>query len=232
MADRFHLLQNLGQAVDLFLTREHRLLAHVAATGRGASGAAEEQATDTEAAVTSVAPMTRLEREHAAVEARRQARYERVVALAGEGHSLREVARQAGVNRGTVRRSVRAGLYQPCATRSRRPQVCDAFAAYLRRRWEEGEHNSTLLFAELQAHGFAGAASTVRQYVRAWRTGPRRPGRRRHKAGASGAPLPRQRRFSPRQTRWILLRREVESDGSWPKEVLQSGGVIQDSATQ
>jgi Transposase/Transposase, Mutator family len=42
--------------------------------------------------------------------------------------------------------------------------------------------------------------------VRAWRTGPRRPGRRRHEAGASGAPPPRPRRFSPRQTRWILLR--------------------------
>jgi IclR helix-turn-helix domain len=164
VADRFHLLQNLGQALDLFLTREHRLLTHVAATVRGASGAAEEQAIATEAAaVTSVVPMTRLEREHAAVEARRQARYERVVTLAGAGHSLREVARQAGVNRGTVHRYVRAGQYQPCATRSRRLQVCDAFATYLRRRWEEGEHNSALLFAELQAHGFTGAASTVRQ---------------------------------------------------------------------
>ena len=131
------------------------------------------------------------------------------MAPAQEGYSLREVARRTGLNRGTVRRYLRAGQYQPWAARSRRPQVCDAFAAYLRRRWEDGERNSAALFAEIRAQGFTGAASTVRQYVRGWRTGPRRPGRRRRAAdaaGAAGTSPPRQRRFSPRQTRWILLR--------------------------
>jgi hypothetical protein len=53
--------------------------------------------------------MTRLERAHAAVEARRQGRYARVVALVGEGDALREVARQTGRSRGPVRRDLRAG---------------------------------------------------------------------------------------------------------------------------
>jgi len=52
----------------------------------------------------------------------------------------------------------------------------------------------------------------VRQYVRGWRTGPRRPGRRYHAEDAAGTPPPRQRRFSPRQTRWILLRPVDELD--------------------
>src|SRR5258708_18112764 len=106
------------------------------------SAATKEQATDGEASSpeTPAAPTTGLQREHAAVEARRQARYERVVALANAGQSLREVARRARVNRGTVRRYVRAGHYQPCAKHSRRPHGCDAFAAYLRQRWEDGEH--------------------------------------------------------------------------------------------
>lgn len=211
VADRFHLLQNLGQALDQFLAREHRVLAHVAASLCAVSAAAADQGTDaqgtapeTSDAATAPVPMTRPEREHAAVEARRQARYERVVALATEGYSLREVARLAGVNRGTVRRYVRAGQYRPCAKRSRRPHGCDAFAAYLRRRWEEGEHNSAALLAAIQAQGFRGAASTRRQYVRGWRTGPRHTSRRRGE-DAAGTP-PRVRRFSPRQTRWILLR--------------------------
>jgi transposase len=136
------------------------------------------------------------------------------VALAGDGYSLREVARRAGVNRGTVRRYLRAGTYQPCAQHARRPHGCDVYAAYLHRRWEEGEYNSAALFAEIQAQGFTGAASTVRQYVRGWRTGPRRPGRRRRADNGAGAgtPLPRPRRFSPRQTRWILLRPADELD--------------------
>lgn len=56
------------------------------------------------------------------------------------------------------------------------------------------------------AQGYTGAASTVRQYVRAWRSGPRHTGRRRHGEDAAGAPPPTPLRFSPRQTRWILLR--------------------------
>jgi transposase len=217
VADRFHLLQNLGQAVDRFLTREHHVLTHVA---DAMSAATKPQATDKEQTTdgevsspeTPTVPTTRLQREHAAVAARRQARYERVVALATEGHSLREVARRAGVNRGTVRRYVRAGHCQPGARHSRRPSVCDAFAAYLRQRWEDGEHNSAALFAEIQQQGFTGAASTVRQYVRGWRTGPRGPGRRRRAEDTAGAPPRRQRRFSPRQTRWILLRPVDELD--------------------
>ncbi len=228
VADRFHLLQNLGQALDQFLAREHRVLTHVADAVRAAASAAEEQATDAEAASTPLTPMTRLEREHAAVEARRQARYEQVVALAGAGHSLREVARQARVNRGTVRRYVRAGQYLPCATHSRRPHACDAFAAYLRQRWEEGEHNSAALLVEIQAHGFTGAASTVRQYVRAWRTGPHRPGRQPRAGDTPSTPPPRQHRFSPRQTRWILLRPVDELDAD---ERAYRQALCQESAT-
>ncbi len=134
------------------------------------------------------------------------------MALAGEGYSLREVARRARVNRGTVRRYLLAGQYEPCAKRSRRPHACDAYAAYWRARWQEGEHNSAVLFAEIQEHGFTGAASTVRQDVRGWRTGLRHPGRRRRAEDAASPPPPRQRHFSPRQTRWILLRPVDELD--------------------
>lgn len=122
-----------------------------------------------------------------------------------KGIRRREVARRAGVSRETVRTYLLAGHYRSCAQRRRRPHVCGPYAAYLRRRWTEGEHNSAALLCEIQAQGFTGAASTLRQYVCAWRTGPRRPGRRRSGEDATGAP-PRQCRYSPRQTHWILLR--------------------------
>jgi DNA-directed RNA polymerase specialized sigma24 family protein len=102
------------------LTREQRVLTLVAdAVSAARESAAAEPAPDAEPVPTPSetaesletprGSTTRLEREHAAVEARRPARDERVVALAQEGHSLREVARLAGGNRGTVRRYVRAG---------------------------------------------------------------------------------------------------------------------------
>ncbi len=216
VADRFHLVRNLGQALDRLLIREHRVLMRVAEaicpagdrtditsesseTPPGASPeAVPEQTTPC------VPPLTRIEHERAAVNARRQARYEHVVALAAEGHSLREVARRAGVSRETVRNYLRAGVYRPCAPR-RRPCTTDRYAAYLRRRWEEGEHNSAVLLQEIREQGYTGAASTLRQYVRAWRTGPRRPGRRRQGEDSESAP-PERRRFSSRQTHWLLLR--------------------------
>ncbi len=66
-----------------------------------------------------------MKRERAAVDARRQARYERVVAVAAQGYAHREVARRAGVSRETVRSDLLAGHYRSCATRRRRPHVCD-----------------------------------------------------------------------------------------------------------
>lgn len=91
------------------------------------------------------------QREHAEVEARRQARYARVVALAEGGCALREGARRAGGSRGTERSYLRAGQYRSCATRSRRPHGSDTYAAYLWDRWGEGERNSAQLVAETRA---------------------------------------------------------------------------------
>ncbi|HZC07532.1 MAG TPA: transposase [Ktedonobacterales bacterium] len=111
------------------------------------------------------------------------------------------------MSRETVRNYLRAGVYRPCAPR-RHPCATDRYAAYLRQRWEEGEHNSATLLQEIREQGNTGAASTLRQYVRAWRTGPRHPGRRRHSEDVESAPpeRPERRRFSPRQTHSILLR--------------------------
>jgi len=196
VADRFHVVRNLGQVLDRLLIREHRVLTRVAATVPGASAH--------DAAASSPAPPTRVARERAAVDDRRQARYACVVALGTEGYSLRAIARRTGVSRETVRSYLSAGQYRPRATR-RRPRGGDRYAAYLRQRWEEGEHNSAALLREIQARGYTGSASTLRQYVRAWRSGSRRPGRRRRGDDAANPPAD-QRPFSPRQTHWLLVR--------------------------
>lgn len=209
VADRFHLVRNLGQALDRLLIREHRVLTRVAESiwqsrdaGCTTSGAPPEA--PPEQTARTVPLLTRVERERARVDDRRRARYDQVVALAAEGHSLREVARRANVSRETVRTYLRAGAYRACAPR-RRPCKTDRYAALLRRRWEEGEHNSAVLLQEIREQGYTGAASTLRQYVRAWRSGPRHPGRRRQGEDAANA-APERHQFSPRQTHWLLLR--------------------------
>lgn len=217
VADRFHVVKNLGQALERLLIREHRVLTCVAAAVAGAlTHAVTETQSTTPAEQTAEqtrlpeAPPTRGARERAAVDARRRARYERVVALAADGHSLREVARRSGVSRETVRSYLRAGQYRSCAHR-RRPRECDRYAAHLRQRWDDGERNSAALRREIQERGYTGAASTLRAYVRAWRSGSRRPGRRRRGDDATNAPAD-QRQFSPRLTHWLLLRPVADLD--------------------
>jgi transposase len=250
VADRFHLLQNVGMALDRLLTREHRVLSRVARTIQTAAASppdtspavdqspgatqtptAQTQDTTHERTEASHAKfLTRAQRQHAAVEARRQARYEHVLVLQQEGHSIREIARRAGLCRGTVRRYLAAGAYVACAKRARRPHGCDAYVTYLRERWATGERNSRVLFTEIRALGYRGAASTLRQYVAAWRPGPCRPGRRRlGAADAHSAPAPPVRRtFSPRQTRWILLHPLEDLDDT---ERAYRARLCQESAT-
>jgi len=219
VADRFHVVKNLGQALDRLLAREHhvltRALATVAAdrshplTGVDNTTSAEQP---TEPLKPPVAPPTRGVRERAVVDDRRRAIYDRVVALAAEGHSLREVALRAGVSRETVRSYLRVGQYRPSSRRTRKPHACDPFAVCLRQRWEAGEHNGAALYAAIRQQGYTGAVSTVRQYVQSWRTGPRRSGRRRRGEDAVNASPPHRRRFSPRQTRWLLVRSLADLD--------------------
>ena len=148
--------------------------------------------------------MTRLERQHTAVEARRQARYERVIALAGEGHSLREVAgwresaaarcaaisEPASISLVPKRPADRMGV--TCSPRSasalggRRTQQCCPVCRDPRTRVHRRRFHCPAVCARM-AHGSAPS----------WSEAARRD--------AEGSP-PRLRHYSPRQTRWILLR--------------------------
>ncbi|MGO8947322.1 MAG: ISL3 family transposase [Ktedonobacterales bacterium] len=128
VADRFHLLANLGMTLDRLLTREHHILSQVtrqlqiqARLDQTAQevGAARE----VEAARESRPATTRAERQHLAAESRRRARYEHLAALRQEGHSIQTMARLVGMARNTVRRylptSVPHGLaYWAASSRS------------------------------------------------------------------------------------------------------------------
>ncbi|MFI7146937.1 transposase [Nonomuraea sp. NPDC050022] len=64
----------------------------------------------------------------------------------------------------------------------RRPKNLEAYDSYLRERWAERCANAEVLYRELQALGYRGSGTTLRQYVRPWRaatspapTSPRPP---------------------------------------------------------
>lgn len=176
IADRWHLLRNLGDAVHALVDR------HAAAVRRAGRHVADTIAT---AAVAEPTPPDAPRRPNAAARAsqasliRREARYEEAADLRAKGVSISRIAALLGVERKTVRRWLRLG-HVPSWKQRPRTSILAPFADELDRRWAEGCRNAAQLWRELVAQGFAGRPGTVRT----WTT------RRRDAEPAPTAPLP------------------------------------------
>lgn len=173
VADRFHLLMNLRDALERLLGRHHTELREAARgvslhNARKVSGALEFEAaegtTQTEAVRSPCDEQRKLENRE-----RRVARYEAVKRLSREGMNLSAIARQLGMHRETVRRFLRADCYPEKTPPFRKPSKVAPFADYLRQRWAEGCYNARQLLRELRGRGYKGCLAALRRYLQPWR---------------------------------------------------------------
>jgi transposase len=207
VADRFHLLKNLSDAVERYLSHHHAALRAAARHLDQAAGAGAGEAPAPLPA--SERPPTRAVQDQQARRARRAACYQEVCDLQRAGVSLREIARRLQIGRAKVRRFAHAGSFPERAPRAPRPTILSPYEPYLRQRWEAGCHNARLLYEEIRARGYAGAAGRVRQFLAHWRHEPGRPGPTpqhlppdtRSAVRRSSTPAK-----SPHQATWLLLR--------------------------
>jgi transposase len=140
VADRWHLLRNLSEALQQILQSKHALLTQAARAVSAQTTKAEFHppvANDTVAPYTRVQPMREVSR------GRRLARYEAVMELIGKGISQAETSRSLGIDRRTIRRWCRAGSFPERTTRQRR-HCLDRYASYLDQRWQQGCHKALL----------------------------------------------------------------------------------------
>lgn len=166
VADRWHLLCNLREAVERLLDRKQGLLREAAKKAAPESAAAGEPAP--------VAPPPELsapqqinhaERLSQARRQRRLDRYQHVKELHGRGVGLREIARELRISRRTVRRFTRAESFpERSAGRPRTSRVA-RFADHVRRRWQEGCENVAELHREVRAMGSRCSYATLRRQV-------------------------------------------------------------------
>jgi transposase len=155
VADRFHLWQNLGTAVDRSVRRHNGCLK---------PSAADQGST----VVVSSADPASTAKETSPIEARIRERHTVVHALLNQGHGIREIARELHMGGNTVRRTARAetpeqlltGRHQP------RPSQLDPYKAHLDKRWSEGCTNAIHLHAELKELGYRGHYQTISDYLR------------------------------------------------------------------
>jgi transposase len=188
VADRFHLVKNIGACFEQFLHRKRadlRQAAHAAAVTHAL-------ALPDLALLAAVDDDQASHRAHRTAPTRCQQRYADVQQLHAQGMSIHGIARTLHLARNTVRKYVRAECCPP-AQRPTRHSSLMPYEFYLWQRWQAGCHNATQLWDEIKQHGFHGGISIVKDRVAPWR------------ARSRAAPrLPQ--RFTPRATMWLLRR--------------------------
>jgi transposase len=158
VADRFHLWQNLCDAVTKTVTACRADLHEPAPEPSDQQPA--EPAGSIPAAPASPSPAegglaTRSRERHAAIHD-----------LLGQGHNLTQICQMLGLTRNTVRKFARAATPEHVIT-GPRPHTSglDTFAAYLHQRWTQGCTDAAQLHAEITEQGYRGGQRSVRRYL-------------------------------------------------------------------
>ena len=133
VADRWHLLQNLREALERLL-EQHPVCLYAAATPQPPAIEPEPQSSpkaDEPPPPPSPPRFSQAEQRRQATRHRRLARYQAVIELHQQGLSSRAIARQLGLGRHTVRRYLDAGAFPEMAQRRKGSSILDRYLPYL-----------------------------------------------------------------------------------------------------
>jgi transposase len=205
IADRFHLLRNLGDVLQRLLHRhaatlKQTLSAAIDATASSSAPPVEPpplSGPPEEGVVASSLPSQPAPETPRTL---RQLRYEEVRSLYERGMPLTDISRKTGLDRKTVRKYIHVEKLPDWTDRRKRASILDPFREYLQERVAVGCHNAARLFRELTKLGYQGKATLVRDYIAEL------------EKQASPGQFEKERRkrhaFSPNRLSWLVLRRE------------------------
>jgi transposase len=207
VADRFHLLQNLAEALTSVFTTHGRVLDAVNATEHQQPVPLPD---GTSAVPVPPPPTPPAEQARTAQRAARwQARYDEVWALHRQGWSTAAIAAQVGCSRRTIERYLQMPTW-PVQQHRRHygRSILNPYKAYLLERWNAGCHTAIQLFQEIRLRGYTGSYRRVTAYVSRIRQAqgipPRRQGRRQRLPMVAE---PVFQPLTPRRAMWLVLRR-------------------------
>jgi transposase len=201
VVDRFHLLQNLAEALETTFTTH--------AASLRAVDQARHQAVIADGGLVPVAPPRSPVRALSLAAERRErrmARYRQVWSLHREGWLGHAIARRLGLGRSTVVRYLRHQVFPERKGRSDVGRsLLDPWKPLLLKRWNAGQRDGRRLFRELQGRGYRGSYATLARYTQRLRqaqegAAPRRP------ILPSVIDRP-ERPLTPRTAAWLALRR-------------------------
>lgn len=153
VADRFHLLRNLGRVAERVARRHATLIGRLPAPGTASLP------------TTLLRPDRQVSRDRTRSALREQ--LAAIQALKACGASIASAARALRLNWKTVHKYW--GLTNAPERRytGRQTRALAPYEGYLQERWRQGEHNALGLWRELRQHGYPGAYQNVARYVSA-----------------------------------------------------------------
>jgi transposase len=221
VADRFHLLQNLREALDQVFTTHGKALDAVNDLVRQQPMALP----DGTVAVPVPPPNTPRPAQQRAAQrqARRQTIYEQVWTFHRQGWTSRAIAQQVGISLRTVQRDLQTATFPGRKRRSDCGQsLLDPYKVTLLERWNAGCHTAIRLFRELRQRGYGGSYGLVAAYVRRVRQAQGlAPGQRRARQPLPVVAESPYQSLTPRRATWLVLRREEQRTNNETQQLAQ-----------
>jgi transposase len=214
VADRWHLLRNLSEALRRALEPHSPLLRYVARRIQKDGSAGISAAAALPSALSHATSATQQNR------TRRYGLYKEMKALADAGVSQTEIARQLELSLRTVQRWIAAGTFPERTARSY-PHSVDSYAKYLDARLLQGCRNVSQLWRELREQGYPGQLSSVWNWLRQHR-------RQRKQVPGSRVTTPKQH-TSPQHAAWLMLK-EPPSAKAYLEELYRASSEVAELA--
>jgi transposase len=207
VADRFHLLQNLAEALDQVFTTHGQVLDAVNAAWRQQPIPVSEETVAVP--VPSTDPPMPAQQRAAQRQAHRQHVYEQVWALHRQGWTVFAIAQHVGISPRTVQRDLQTATFRGRQRRSDRGRsLLNPYKAVLLERWNAGCRTAMRLFRDLQRRGYAGSYGLVAAYARRLRQAQGlAPGQRRARQPLPMVAESPSQPLTPRRATWLVLRR-------------------------
>ena len=204
VADRFHLLQNLAETLEVVFTAHAKDL-HAAEQGRRETVAAESGACP----VPPSKPLPGIQELAARRREQRIATHGQVWRLKGEGWTAEAIGRHLGIGRASVFRNLRHEVFPE---RERRADaghsLLDPWQDAVLGHWNSGRRDGRGLFRELRQQGYRGSYATLSRYLHRLRRAqggvPERERPWQSPPVLAAAP---RRALTPRTATWLVLRR-------------------------
>nr|HET6904358.1 ISL3 family transposase [Ktedonobacteraceae bacterium] len=191
--DRWHLLKNLREAIERFLS--HTQMPEEISEDAGLASSPRQKRTSGERARSEGSRKLRLEL------------YQQVNELYRQGGTILGIARQLHIGHRRVRNFVRSPQFPEWGKPARTSSAIDPYRTYLQERWQQGCQETGLLWQELQARGFTGSRMMVYRWIQVQRERPASaPAQRQHQVNKAPQSM------APRHLTWLFLRAPEQLD--------------------